>query len=607
MPTPERAPERVSFERPFLSEGEPIGFTLKSLTSDGQLKEQEISDVLGEQHQGQFRGDVWFLKERPWIIKTAHSTKTKYGVPLRVIRSVNENLRPFLPQHFEIEAQKELVGQKTLKLLVEGYFGERYYLPEAIGYTFLPGIGYAQVIEKIKFNPPHTPGEIEQIFQAQEELTEFCSEAGLIELSWQIHKGNPLAPPNLAFLEGKSRLCWLDTLSGIKMRKSGYVPPVFFFSSQREICRQTEEEGEPLPAFNRIHTFQTRAFIQQEEVEQRIGRNIGQTGLDKLEDWLRLYESILEKDERIRGLSRRQQWREGWKRAPDIPSPIVERVERSGSLYFLARIFGIRTVRYFLDEAYRKWVNEGWLLPKRRKEKWTRFKKRQIITLRQDFRVGPDQQLESNLSFMANLATSKTLIIRPWMQRLAVDPKFRNLEKVARHFVLSGVREAEKNNVVSSQELEELEQAVSLEKLGKKKIGVYLTTFLGQQAIARGADVFEIGNYLAAALNLEPRQALIGFLGGWVAPVLARAIFVFYLQEMTDENLSTVLRWNLVPKLGHYVGVPDQIGATLGDPRIRNLTLRSRLAKILSLWPTSGWGTKSELQLWKKLGLKLEV
>lgn len=609
MPNPERRSGKVNLEKARLIEGEPITFTLKSLTPDGLLQERGVSGVLEEEHKGQFHGDVWFLEKRPWVIKTARPTRMKYGVPVRALRSVNEGLRPFLPQHFETAAQMELIGQKILKLLVEGYLGDKYYVPEAIGYTFLSGIGFGQVVEKVDFRSPHRPAEIERIFKAQHELTEFCSEAGLVELSSQIHERNPLAPPNLAFLEEmqmkeKRSICWLDTLPAIKMRESGYIPPVFFFSFHREICQQTKQE-ESLPAFNRIHVAKTREFIEQEEVREKMMDNIGRGGLDKLGGWLTLYESILESYDRIRALDMAEQWKEAWRASPDISPPVAERVEHSTLLYTLARVFGINTVMYFLDETYRKWVNEGWLLPERRKEKWKRFKRREIAGLRKDLRIGSEQQLESNWDFVANLAASRSIIIRPWMQRLAFDPDFRDIEKLTRYFVLSGAKEARKNNVISAEELERLENEVSLENLGRKKIAVYSVTFLGQQTIARAADFFEIGNYIAAVSNRAPSQAVIGFLGGWVAPVLARFIYLEGIQRISREDLSTTIRWNFLPKLGHYVGVPDQIAVTLGDRRIREFAFRNRVAKVLSLWPTSGWGTKSELQLWRKIGKKL--
>lgn len=607
MTSPERT-QKGTFEKSFLLEEEPIIFVLKSLTPEGLNKEREIKDMIEHVSQGQFRGDVLKLKNSPWVIKTAYPTATKYGVPLRRLRDLHEEFKPFFPQHFESEAKLEHVGQKILRLLLGGYFGGKYYVPDSTGYTVLPGIGFCQVIEKMEFKNPHSPEEIDQIFQAQHELTEFCRQFGLVELSSQIHKENPLAPSNLVLL--KDEICWLDVHPGIKMNPSGYVPPIFIFPFHRKICRQTIEDGELVPAFNRIHLRVCAAAV--EENMARLEGNIGQKGLQELTKWMALYGSLLKEHNELSQLPTKDQWVRAWKMAEDVPLSVAEKVDKVPALYLLARIFTIRTVMFFLDNEYRKWVVDGLVLAERRKQSLERFRKKQERALFENERVGKNQRLDSNSSLILNTAAGRifplNFIIRPWIQRLANDPQFRNIEEFARYFVLSGARDAQKNNIISLQELETLRREVNIQKLEPKKLSIYLLTFLMHQAIARGADIYEIGNYLASIISPEARlqRIAMGFIGGWIVPVALRLAFTKPIELLSKEDLSTAIRWLFIPKLGHYIAIPDQVTVALGNPGIRNFAIRGRIATLTSILPIGGWGTKLEMELWKRFYPKPE-
>lgn len=597
-------PERAYFQKPLLIEGEPFGFQLVSPRPDGEFREFQVNDTVAGLRQGQFRGDVAVLEDYQGVVKTALPTKSKYGVPLGLLRSVNEGMRPFLPQHFEVAARLECVGQKILRLLVAGYFGMEYYVPEAFGYTRLVDVGWAQVIEKIDFRTPHAPDEIERVFEAQRKLTQFCRKAGLVEFSGQIHEENPLAPPNLVIMRDqkvggeKEVICWLDTLAGISMRRGGLG---FIFRFHREISRQTLEEGGSLPALNRIHVKVTREFLEDKEIRARVRENIGDEGLEELEAWLQLYVVLGEQDDWLRGLSAKGQWLAAWRESPDVPKGTVEKLERSIPLYLLARLFGIKTVRYFLENEYRRWVNDGWRLPERKKEAFSKYKKRQTARMRRDGRIGPDQTLTSDAVFLSSVMASMVPVIRPGLQRFIFDRDFRERQEVTRYLVLGGARRATKEGAIDQGYFNELEEMVTLDRLEKRELGVYLVAFGGQQVIARVADYLELGNYILALAGKDPNRLIVGFLAGWVAPVVLRTTFIGVLQLVSGVDLSTAVRWSLVPKVGHYVGVPDQLGKALGAPEIRRLAIRSRVAGVLSLWPMSGWGTRSELRLWKWL------
>ncbi len=596
---------RGIYEKAPLHKGENLVFTVNSLSPEGSCQYQPMAGEIESVDQGQFRGDVIKLSELPWVIKTALPTKSRYGIPLRLLRKAHERLHPFFPRHFEAEAQLEHVGQKILRLLVHGYFGETYYLPDSVGYTFIPGTGYCQVIEKIDgFRPPKTFEEINQIFQAQADLTEFCRQFGLVEPSAQIHQDNPLAPSNLVLIggNGQKRVCWLDVHPGIKMRPSGYVVPTFYFPFHKKICQQTAKDGEPAPAFNKIHVSACREAITEENNQVRLIENLGEEGYQELQGWLSLYNALLEKHDWLVELPVKDQWAQAWRESGDVPESVVEKIEESEKLLLLARLFGIRPVMFLLDTQYRLWASHGLFISARREASWERFRKRQVKTLQEKERIGINNQLESNSSLILNTVGGR--IMPAWMQRLTTDPQFRNLEEITRYFVLGGAKNTQKHGAITIEELEKLKKQVSLQSLSRKEMSVYLATFLTYQVIARGADFFEIGSYLSALALPEARlqRAALGFTGGWIAPVGLRLGATKFIELVSQVDMSTAMRWLVWPKIGHYLAIPDQLTATtVGNRKIRNLIIRSRVSTLFFLMPTWGLGSKFDFRLAKRL------
>lgn len=584
----------VCFEKPLLVEGEPLSFTLYSLTSNGGLEEREIKTTIEASAEGGFRGNVFFLEGEPFVLKTSRPTKKKYGISFYFGRSLHSGFRPFPFEHFERAVQLEHVGQKILRLLVSGCLGEKYYLPETPGYTSLPGIGFCHAIEEINFTRPHLPDEIERIFQAQEELTSFCREFGLVEISGQIHQDNPLAPPNLVFLEDGT-VCWLDTHSGMWMRKSGYIPPIFYIPVFRKICLQTLEDGEEPPALNRIHTAVcTEAIIKH---RAHLEANIGPEGYKKLRQWLALYGSLLTDYDEIRSLSRREQWQRAWREAPEVPGEIIDRIEEYPELYLLARVFGIRTVTLLLDRKYRQWALN---LPERLKREWERTKKQEAARLRQEGRIGPRQEIKSPLGLILNKTARRIPLFPASAQRLINDPEFRSLSKLAGHLFLSGMRNAQKEKVLSISNLEVIEEQL-LEQLTDRRVVALLLTAVLHQAVAQGANYFELGSYLAALVTRRPDKALVGFAGGWAAPVLIRLALTKAIQSLSQEEMPTAFLLTHYPKFGHYAAIPAQLAVDLKNPEIIEYMIRNITAKATSLWPTGGWGTRLELKTWRKI------
>ena len=193
---------------------------------------------------GGFYGQVLLL-DNDTVLKTAQPDGFH-----ELLRLVNWNLEPFPPQHLKEAARLDHLAMNIIHKVVTRVTQGRITTPKSYGYTHLPGVGYAQVIERIhgrgaRFDTKEN--ENDEFRNIRHLLWALSVEAGF-EHGGQVHPDNPFGKPNLR-KQDDGTFIWLDLLPAIQ--HTGFVLPFYYFRFHKDI-RTSLAAGSM--TFNHIHT-----------------------------------------------------------------------------------------------------------------------------------------------------------------------------------------------------------------------------------------------------------------------------------------------------------------------------------------------------------------
>src|SRR3990167_2569496 len=118
----------------------------------------------------------------------------------------------------EDAAQSSYLKGRILNAVVPGITSGEVITPQALGYTYIPGQGFAQVLERVDCHSPRLDDEgleSQRVREARQLLWSKAEETGIQPLT-HIHPQNPLGKSNFR-VHSDGRLIWLDGRSDIPL------------------------------------------------------------------------------------------------------------------------------------------------------------------------------------------------------------------------------------------------------------------------------------------------------------------------------------------------------------------------------------------------------
>lgn len=211
---------------------------------------------------------------------------------------------------------------------------------------------------------------------------------------------------------------------------------------------------------------------------------------------------------------------------------------------------------------------------------------------------------ELSRNFIDGLTYGLTLRFLPGKirdaKRFLTEKNFRD------EFILSGVIEARKHNVITDRELEEAKQTVENMENDpvKRKLVIGLTSFyFGMGRIADGISAYILG------LSIAENELLLGITRGVIIEVALPAIMDYIgtlaAGKLSSADLKRQAIVSIFPILRY--GVPTIILASSSSTNIAwHYTVRKAVADVSRIHPAGGYGTGIEGKLYQKIGKRIE-
>lgn len=547
-----RNPESPVFRKREALEGLVPGKTVKCEVDYydprlGEMISYSLGDRIKSVHSGGFYGDVLTLDNSELVIKL-----TQPPAKHDFLRYINwQGLFP--PQTSRWAATHDHLTSRIIsRILPLVTDGPPVFAPQSYGFTHFPGLGYAQVLERVNGRPARfdvNRDEVGFIKNVQGQLLETLTEFGLEQVG-QIHPGNPLAFENL-WLGNDGRTWMLDTLPAIP--HTGFVLPGFWFRFHGDIQRRLKT-GEL--TFNRIHTDRFRSALK--------SRSLSPELLTILESELDYYDQVSHQMKQ----AGRQSFLDGCLESGLITEEQKQRLAALPVDQFLLKI-GLASEPLF------RFVSDSFF----------------------DFRP---VRFFGDREFRAD-ALGK-------LKQLFKDPGYREkffLEK----FALAGIIEANQQGILSDAELMEARAIIQQHELSKeeqeKRLAAYLTMSASFFATSQFFNFLEASCYAGAFFVDNPEAAVaLGLFLGWVLPGASRAMMTWAIGKGYGVDLKLAAGFSAFPKFGSILAIPADltISRSMQSNVVWHYTLRrvvARASKLMSFW--GGWGSQHEAELWKLL------
>lgn len=525
-------------EKVGIQEGEPLSFNLRTIEPNhtAQVGSCEVVEGLAG---GGFNGSVILLKDS--VIKTAQP-----GPLHELLRQMNWPT-PYPSRSSEVAAQLDYVAGRLLHKVVPAVTPSAIRVPEALGYTKLPGgLGYGQVIERVSGRGPtfmDDGSENQLIDKARHELWDLGVTFG-IEHAAQIHPDNPFGKPNL-WIAGEEQqddhkqLVWLDYLPAF--RHTGFVKPMFYFGFHKDVRAAFNSDT---PTFNRINTETMRSGLMARRSD------FTDEEFDELLDHLTLYDEL---------------WDEH----------AARQAEPARSL--------------FIDDAVQRQLVDS--------------------DAAQELREHPIAYRKHRVAQTAQLALRATVEIaektpakllwhkEPWQNfaKFFKDSDYRR-DKIIGGTLLRGYKKAQEHGQVSRDEYND-----ALSALSPADLNTYTAMQIGFFAISRAHDIMTVPLALAAATSSRPAEAAAAVVAfNTLSPGVFRSAGALAAGRVLKKDFKRMALITAAPLVGGYAAIPAQIKRDYGEnaKRIMHYNLRNLAATASSVRPHGGWGSDLEETVW---------
>lgn len=514
-----------------IAPGETLAFDLREVTPAGVSQTETAQPVEGFAGGG-FYGSVVVLPDS--VIKTAQP-----GPGHEFLREINWPV-PFPSRTDETAAQLDQLSGKVLHKLVPGVTGGSVITPDSLGYTQLDGLGYGQVIERVRGRiPTFRDGgdENKAVRDARRQIWDIGSALG-IEHAAQAHPRNPFGKPNL-WVNEQGQVVWLDYLPAF--RHTGLVKPFFRFPFHFESQRVFASD----PPYNRIDTDKVRHAL-----DGPYNDNFTSEELDGLSGDLDVYDELRhEHDERLSGDSRSLFIDDALARGLIEPEDAAKLSESS-------LMFKLHRARHLGGLA---------------------------------FKALSGTVKDSPLKILWNRDVQRNALL------MVTDPEFRRTQILERT-TLRGLKQAKEQGLVDESEYEH-----ALGVLPQSDLRLYTAMQTGYFATSRLIDLATVPLAVGAAGSGHPAEAGAAVAAFNIfTPGVIRGLATAAVARLTKKDLKQMAMFTSIPMVGTYFAVPAQIRREYkesGD-EMMHYTLRSLAAGVSKVRPYGGWGSDLEEKIW---------
>lgn len=544
-------------ERAGIREREPLSFSVRQIEPNG-ISQTEVTAGVEGFAGGGFNGSVLLLPNS--VIKTGQP-----GAVRELLRQWNWPV-PYPSRSSEVAAQLDYVSGRLLHKLVPAVTSSKITVPEALGYTQLPGsLGFGQVIERVRGRGPtflDDGTENQMVRDARRELWEFGVAFG-VEHAAQVHPDNPFGKPNVWISEqdpdGQQELIWLDYLPAF--RHTGLVKPFFYFAFHKTVRAAFNSDH---PTFNRINTETMRSSLREHEAM------FSQAELGELEAQLVLYDELWANHTEHQSGNPRSLFVKDAEDRQIITAEQAEKLQDSTVAYAAHRSWqtgrlALRALADAVEATPLKPVKILW-------DKDARAKAGMLVAF-------PDYRNEK--------LREKT--------RFFTDSVYRR-DKIIGGTLLRGYKQAHVKGQVSKAEYDQ-----ALAALPAADLNTYTLLQLAYFGISRAHDVATVPLAFAAATSSRPAEAAAGVVAfNILSPGVVRSVGTLVIGRLLKKDLKRMALVTAAPIVGGYSAVPYQIKREYseGSKKIMHYNMRSLAAKVSSLRPHGGWGSDLEEKIW---------
>jgi hypothetical protein len=520
--------------------GDILRFEVNRYPSDTPITyEDEILAVAG----GGFYGTVLIFED--YVVKTAQPDAWHH-----LWRMLNFRSPLFPPQAEEASARLDHLSMQIIHLIVPHYTKGELVAPASSGYTWLDGLGYAQVIERmighgVRFD---VEGQNDRLNAMRDTIWDLGVEMG-IEHAAQVHPKNPFGKPNI-WIGQDELFIWLDTLPAIP--HTGFVLPAFYFAFHKEV---REKIGDGELTFNRIHTDRIRKTLKNRpELFADLDTDLLHSYIEEYDRTYQVYEKDIQEPIRKRvadDLQRRGQ----------LTDSQATAIQNAGIKYVF-RYFGIIVVlilRSIWQMMYDRWF----------------------------IKVFVDEEYRRKVI------------------RFIFDNRYRR-HKIIKETMMRGITKALENNVLTLEENEALWEQLrewAFHKDTRRLMAGYFVlqvAFIVSGLFINSVSVIVFGSAFFREDTLQ--WILMAFVIDWVVPPLIRVILVLIAWKFIRKDLRVLLKVSLIPKLGSYLAVAADLNTRFGSQsemiwHYNKRYFSASLSKLLRPW--GGWNSDLEERIWQ--------
>ena len=433
-------------------------------------------------------------------------------------------------------ARADYLRSSILSIVVPKLTGGNVTTPEPLGYTFISGHGFAQVIERM--DTTHSArldddgAENDKIREARELLWSQAESTGIQTLA-HIHPENPVGKANFR-VRSDGGLVWLDgrtELPVVSFPGSLLLPKFKFFKDAKATFGLDGKDQ----TFRKIDTEKLKDIAENLDLADEDRGKLNKL-LQEYATEQAVIESADEKPKRVKVADSLEDLNSVTPRKADII--------RSSD-------FGHNAIRLSIFGGA-------------------------IVDL-------ASEKIQSRASKLRDLPYVTYLCLK--------DPDIRT-HVVLRNTILKGMSVATKNGTVSEKEYKE-----ALDVVSPHDLNTYTALQIFYLANSR---VFDALTASALTVYNSPKEVVGVLATGAIATSAVRGAVTALTDRFNKTDLSKATLCSLIPILGGYTAVAQQMWKTYGDytKHIGHNNSRLAVAKLSGLRIGGGWGSDAEEKLW---------
>lgn len=223
-----------------------------------------------------------------------------------------------------------------------------------------------------------------------------------------------------------------------------------------------------------------------------------------------------------------------------------------------------------------------------------------------------EKQIDAAIKAFAQFAKEIIPELVKFPVRLVIDPvRLTYDEKFRTKFLLSGVEQARKYELITQEEFQEAKEAVvgSYANIPDSKYKyVVLKALLPYYFVTSQALNYLELSLGTAALFADDKLLLGAFavFMGEVFPSIFRYFTTRLIGKLSKTDLKLAALLSAIPKYGPLLGPAGGLAATVENPVLWHATVRSIMGDLSKISPAGGIGSQFEAQLYEMIGRPIE-